>query len=82
VPFRDLHAEQKRSAHLRTFVPFMRTFMRDHDYRVYIVEQSKDKRKFNRGKVYHHDCASTIPPAPFPPPHLNSPLLCPVDYHY
>merc|ERR1719464_44288 len=59
VPFRDLHVEQKRSEHLSKFVPHMISFLNDlqkiqrriSDFHVYIVEQSDDQRKFNRGKL-------------------------------
>ena len=53
VPFRDLHAEQHRAAHLATFVPHMATFLGGccEDYRVVVVEQSDDGRKFNRGQL-------------------------------
>lgn len=59
VPFRDLHKEQKRSEHLSKFVPHMIKFLSDlqsrerkiRDFHVYIVEQSDDGRKFNRGKL-------------------------------
>ena len=53
VPFRDAHVEQKRAAHLATFVPHVTTFLAKHcaDYRVFVVEQSADGRKFNRGQL-------------------------------
>jgi hypothetical protein len=59
VPFRDLHNEQKRSEHLSKFVPHMIQFLGDlqnkerkiSDFHIYIVEQSDDRRKFNRGKL-------------------------------
>ena len=58
VPYRDLHKEQQRAAHLRKFVPHMVQFLqRLHaagkvsNYHVYIVEQSDDGLKFNRGKL-------------------------------
>ena len=63
VPFRDLHPEQNRSEHLKKFVPHMIEFLRRQqknngnsqhaidDYHIYIVEQSDDDRKFNRGKL-------------------------------
>ena len=53
VPFRDQHAKQKRSAHLAQFVPFMCSFMARAlvPFHVYIIEQSDDGRKFNRGKL-------------------------------
>ena len=58
VPFRDLHPEQNRQEHLNKFLPHMNEFLRKlkvknliDDYHVYIVEQSDDGRKFNRGKL-------------------------------
>jgi hypothetical protein len=58
VPYRDIHASQKRAAHLAKFIPHMNAFLaklvqkgRLSDYHIYIVEQSDDGRKFNRGKL-------------------------------
>jgi len=58
VPYRDLHAEQQRAAHLQKFVPHMNQFLSKlkrrgllSNYHIYIVEQSNDGRKFNRGKL-------------------------------
>ena len=54
VPFRDLHAEQQRSQHRSQFIPALNSFFQASgfvDYRIYIIEQSNDKRKFNRGKL-------------------------------
>ena len=55
VCFRDLHAEQRRSEHLARFVPFMESFLCSAPgsprFRIYIIEQSDDGRKFNRGKL-------------------------------
>ena len=53
VPFRDLHVEQKRQEHLDRFVPAMTEFLRrsGNDFMIYIIEQSSDGRKFNRGKL-------------------------------
>ena len=56
VPFRDLHIEQKRSSHLSQFVPYMMKFLNSklnqkHEYKIYVIEQSVDNRKFNRGKL-------------------------------
>lgn len=58
VPYRDLHVEQKRAAHLSQFVPHMVQFLgklkksgRVSNFHVYIIEQSDDGRKFNRGKL-------------------------------
>jgi hypothetical protein len=53
VPFRDLHAEQERQQQLKKFIPFMTTFMLNGTlpFKIYIIEQSSDERKFNRGKL-------------------------------
>ena len=53
VPYRDLHVEQKRKMHLDRFVQQLPLFLNKSNkpYRIYIVEQSDDGRKFNRGKL-------------------------------
>lgn len=62
VPYRDLDPAQRRSAHLEQFVPYMEDFLSKavdgtarekgiEEFRVYVVEQSADSRKFNRGKL-------------------------------
>lgn len=58
VPYRDLHPAQNRAKHLFQFIPHMKKFLQRQvdlgsmsDYRIYIIEQSDDGRKFNRGKL-------------------------------
>lgn len=55
VPYRDLHKEQCRKQQLDLFIPSISKFMelnKDRSsYRIYIIEQSNDERKFNRGKL-------------------------------
>jgi hypothetical protein len=56
VPYRDVHAAQKRAAHLRRFVPHMIAFLSRRsdvisNFHIYVIEQSDDQRKFNRGKL-------------------------------
>ncbi len=58
VPYRDLHPTQNRAKHLRAFIPHMKSFLAElvtsnkiQDYHIYIIEQSDDQRKFNRGKL-------------------------------
>ena len=59
VPYRDLHAAQQRAAHLKKFIPHMISFLNRckkqlqyiSDYHIYIIEQSDDQLKFNRGKL-------------------------------
>jgi len=58
VPYRDLHVAQQRAKHLKQFVPHMVQFLSTLQtngmiahFHIYIVEQSNDDRKFNRGKL-------------------------------
>ena len=56
VPYRDLHKEQSRKQQLDLFIPSITKFMElnkktSATYRIYIIEQSNDDRKFNRGKL-------------------------------
>ncbi|KAL3770485.1 hypothetical protein ACHAWU_009324 [Discostella pseudostelligera] len=58
VPYRDLHPTQNRAKHLQAFIPHMKSFLSKlvssnqiQDYHIYIIEQSDDQRKFNRGKL-------------------------------
>ena len=85
VPYRDIHVAQKRAAHLQKFIPHMHRFFDNlkakhlvSDYHIYIVEQSDDGRKFNRGKLLNigfdyarkrRQGSSTTPtPTPTPTP--------------
>lgn len=53
VPYRDLHKDQKRHEQLKAFVPTISKFLQKGGvpFKIYIVEQSNDGRKFNRGKL-------------------------------
>ena len=54
VPYRDLHQEQCRKKQLDRFIPDMTTFLQQHpaaSFKIYIIEQNNDDRKFNRGKL-------------------------------
>jgi len=56
VPFRDIHAEQSRAKHLQQFIANLPTLLtsvqQPHaNFNIIIVEQSRDDRKFNRGKL-------------------------------
>lgn len=53
VPFRDLQAEQKRTEQLNKFHPAMTEFLKKAEtpFKIFIIEQSNDDRKFNRGKL-------------------------------
>lgn len=53
VPFRDLHQQQQRMQQLKHFIPEMTRFLLEGEtaFKIYIIEQSNDGRKFNRGKL-------------------------------
>ena len=53
VPYRDLHKDQKRHEQLKDFVPKMTQCVLPGGvpYMIYVIEQSNDGRKFNRGKL-------------------------------
>ena len=53
VPFRDLHKEQNRQRHLQQFIPEIVKYLNQAitPFHLFIIEQSNDNRKFNRGKL-------------------------------
>jgi hypothetical protein len=54
VPFRDLDKNNYRTNQLKRFIPYMSDFLDKSTktkYCIYIIEQSNDGRKFNRGKL-------------------------------
>jgi hypothetical protein len=44
VPYRD------RQSHLEVFVPYMEEYLKDYNYKIFVIEQNDDK-PFNRGKL-------------------------------
>ncbi len=50
VPFRE-QKQQKRGEQLKQFLEYMPKFMKGLNYKLYIIEQSNDNKKFNRGKL-------------------------------
>ena len=44
VPYRD------RQSHLEVFVPYMQEYLKDYDYKIFVIEQN-DTKPFNRGKL-------------------------------
>jgi hypothetical protein len=44
VPYRD------RESHLEVFVPYMQEYLKEYDYKIFVIEQS-DSKPFNRGKL-------------------------------
>jgi hypothetical protein len=53
VPFRDSQVEQRRTVHLAKFIPYLTQFLLQSQmpFKIFIIEQSQDHRKFNRGKL-------------------------------
>lgn len=51
VPFRDSEENKPRTAQLNEFVSYMETYLNGYDYKIFIIEQSEDNRKFNRGQL-------------------------------
>jgi hypothetical protein len=44
VPYRD------RESHLEVFIPYMQEYLKEYDYKIFVIEQS-DSKPFNRGKL-------------------------------
>ena len=51
VPFRDLEPNKPRTKQLNKLVDYMKTYLLGYDYKIYVIEQTDDKRKFNRGQL-------------------------------
>jgi len=50
IPFRD-NADKVRSKQLDQFIEYMNEYLKDVRYHIFVIEQSDDDRKFNRGKL-------------------------------
>ena len=51
VPFRDSEETKPRTGQLNQFVEYMETYLRGHKYKIFVIEQTEDGRKFNRGQL-------------------------------
>jgi hypothetical protein len=51
VPFRDSEEGKPRTAQLNEFVAYMETYLSGHEYKIFVIEQSEDGKKFNRGQL-------------------------------
>jgi len=51
IPFRDMEKEKKRTKQLNNLVEYFATYLKDDEYKIFLVEQSNDSRKFNRGQL-------------------------------
>lgn len=50
IPYRD-QPKQNRAAQLKRSISHFKKFLKDFDYRIFIIEQCDDGEKFNRGKL-------------------------------
>jgi hypothetical protein len=50
IPFRDLEGK-KRTNQLSQLVYYMSTYLKNNDYKIFVIEQSNDGNKFNRGQL-------------------------------
>ena len=51
VPFRDSEESKPRTNQLREFVAYMETYLNGYQYKIFVIEQEEDGRKFNRGQL-------------------------------
>jgi len=52
IPFRDLEKDKKRTQELNTLVNYFANYFDDkNNYKIFVVKQSNDSRKFNRGQL-------------------------------
>lgn len=51
IPFRDSEKSKPRTVQLSKFVKYMETYLQGYTYKIFVIEQSEDGRKFNRGQL-------------------------------
>ena len=51
IPFRDSEESKPRTAQLNQFVEYMNTYLSGQKYEIFVIEQTEDGRKFNRGQL-------------------------------
>jgi hypothetical protein len=51
IPFRDLEPEKPRTKQLDEFIKYMADYLKDINYKIFVVEQTDDSNKFNRGQL-------------------------------
>jgi hypothetical protein len=51
VPFRDLEKDKPRTKQLEKLTEYMKSFLAGEKYKIYVIEQSNDGFKFNRGQL-------------------------------
>jgi hypothetical protein len=51
VPFRDTDTNKTRTKQLNKLVDYMKSYLKGYDYKIFVIEQSNDQGKFNRGQL-------------------------------
>lgn len=51
IPFRDLSEDKFRTKQLQQFLKHFKTFLQGYNYHIFIIQQSNDNRRFNRGQL-------------------------------
>ena len=51
IPFRDSEPEQPRTKQLNEFIKYMSNYLKGITYKIFVIEQSDDSKKFNRGEL-------------------------------
>ena len=51
IPFRDSEKSKPRTKQLNQLVEWMKAYLSGYDYKIFVIEQSNDGRKFNRGQL-------------------------------
>ena len=51
IPFRDSEKSKPRTKQLNQLVEWMKAYLSGYDYKIFVIEQSDDGRKFNRGQL-------------------------------
>lgn len=51
VPFRDTEEGKQRTKQLHKLIEFMNSYLAGYVYKIFVIEQNNDRRKFNRGQL-------------------------------
>jgi archaellum component FlaF (FlaF/FlaG flagellin family) len=51
IPFRDSEKSKPRTKQLNRLVEYMNSYLAGYNYKIFVIEQSADERKFNRGQL-------------------------------
>ena len=51
IPFRDSESSKPRTKQLNKLTDYFQSYLAGYDYKIFVIEQSEDRRKFNRGQL-------------------------------